>query len=271
MATVIEVIRTTSLYFQPQIRTKILNEGWASYWHEELFLGDDRIRGHEVEFAIINAKVTSIPRVGLNPYALGMRLFAYLEEKADKGKMSLDFLRLHDSHARKTFDAGKMNGRDFIFHIRENYVDSMFVHSFIDQDFVDLHKLFVADKRLNQERMTWEYYVRSRRAEDYKKMVADSLYHPPSVVVSVNDAGTLILNHVFEEKPLVRDFIDGTLMGLEFLWGGPVCLYTSEPVPKKPDTMAATDVRAEKPPLQFVWKRFRYTMKERKLHRELVE
>lgn len=271
MATVIEVIRSTSLYFQPQIRTKILNEGWASYWHEELFLRDDRIRGHEVEFAIVNAKVTSIPRVGLNPYALGMRLFSYLEEMGDKGRLSLDFMRLHDSHARRKYDAGKMNGRDFIFHVRQNYADSMFVHSFIDQDFVDLHKLFVADKRLNQERMTWEYYVKSRRAEDYRKMVAESLYHPPAILVSVNEANTLILNHVFEHKPLVRDFVDGTLMGLEYLWGGPVCLYTSEPVPIKPDGTVATDVKEEKPPQEFVWKRFRYTMKERKLYRELVE
>ena len=34
MLMVLEVIRSTSLYFQPQIRTKILNEGWASYWHD---------------------------------------------------------------------------------------------------------------------------------------------------------------------------------------------------------------------------------------------
>ncbi len=85
MLTVMEVIRSTSLYFQPQIRTKILNEGWASYWHEKLFLQDDRIGGHEVDYSIVNARVTSMPRVGLNPYALGMRLFDYLEDKANKG------------------------------------------------------------------------------------------------------------------------------------------------------------------------------------------
>jgi stage V sporulation protein R len=271
MTTVMEVIRGTSLYFQPQIRTKVLNEGWASYWHEELFLKDDRIKGHEVEFAIINAKVTSMPRVGLNPYALGMRLFYYLEDKANKGKMSLEFSRLFDSHERKKYDAGKMTGRDFIFFVRENYADSMFVHSFIDQDFMDLHKLFVAGKRLNKERMTWQYYVKSRKAEAYKSMVGDSLYHPPSVTINVNESGTLILNHRFEGKPLVRDFIHGTLLGLEFLWGAPACLYTSEPVPVKSEEAQPSVVKEENPPRKYVWKRFRYTMKDRKLSRELVE
>ena len=74
MKTVIEAIRSTSVFLQPQIRTKIMNEGWASYWHEKLFLQDDRIGGHEVDFARTHAGVTSLPRVGLNPYALGMRL-----------------------------------------------------------------------------------------------------------------------------------------------------------------------------------------------------
>jgi stage V sporulation protein R len=271
MTTVMEVIRTTSLYFQPQIRTKILNEGWASYWHEVLFLQDDRIRGQEVNFAIINAKVTSMPRVGLNPYALGMRLYYYLEDKANKGKMGYDYFKLLDSHARKHFDTGQMSGRDFIFYIRENYSDSMFIHSFIDQDFVDQHKLFVAGKRLNKERMTWQYYVKSREAGAYKSMVANSLYHPPSVSISVNEAGLLILNHRFEGKPLVRDYINGTLMGLEFLWGAPVCLYTSEPVPLKSEETLLAAAKQERPHRKYVWKRFRYTMKDRKLTRELVE
>jgi len=119
--------------------------------------------------------------------------------------------------------------------------------------------------------MTWQYYVKSRKAEEYRSMVADSLYHPPSVKIHVNEAGTLILNHLFEGKPLVRDFVDGTLMGLEFLWGAPVCLYTSEPVLQKSEEATPAATKEEQPPRKYTWKRFRYTMKGRKLSRELVE
>ncbi|MGW8160035.1 MAG: SpoVR family protein [Desulfoprunum sp.] len=271
MLTVLEVIRSTSLYFQPQIRTKIMNEGWASYWHEKLFLGDDRIGGHEVEYALVNAKVTSMPRVGLNPYALGMRLFDYLEEKAEKGKISFDYNRIEDKYRRRHYDRKTGRGKEFIFSIRENSADSMFINSFIDQEFVDRHRLFVAGKRLNKERMTWQYYVKSRRAEDYRQMVSDSLYHPPLVKVSVDADGTLILNHVFEGKPLVREYIDATLMGLEFLWGGKVCLYTSEPVPVKTEAEQEGAARTERPKQEISWKRFRYTMSGRKLVREPIE
>ena len=56
----------------------------------------------------------------------------------------------------------------------------------------------------------------------------DSLYHPPALTINVDDDNTLVLNHVFEGKPLYRDYIEGTLLGLEFLWGTKVSLYTHE-------------------------------------------
>jgi stage V sporulation protein R len=273
MLMVIEVIRSTSLYFQPQIRTKILNEGWASYWHENLFLNDDRISGHEVDFAVINAKVTSMPRVGLNPYALGMRLFYYLESQAENGKISYDYQRIADQEARRHYrgasGTGSGSGRDFIFFVRENFCDSMFINTFIDQEFVDLHRLFVTDKRLNKERMTWEYYVKSKKAKHYKQMIADSLYHPPAVTVTVDDDNALILNHLFEGKPLYRDYIEGTLLGLEFLWGAKVSLYTHEAELKKREPPQPP--RAEGLEGKITWKRMRYTMKNRKMSRVVID
>jgi len=270
MISVIEVIRSTSLYFQPQIRTKILNEGWASYWHENLFLRDDRICGHETDYAVINAKVTSMPRVGMNPYALGMRLFYHLEEQADRGRNSYAYERIADQYQRSKYDAEAGSGKDFIFSIRENFCDAMFINTFIDQDFMDRYKLFVAGKRLNKERMTWQYYVKSRKAEHYKKMLGDSLYHPPAVTIAVDDDNTLVLNHLFEGKPLYREYIEGTLLGIEFLWGHKVCLYTREPEPKKkePGDVHGHDEIDHR---DIVWRRYRYTMKDRAITRTLID
>ncbi len=46
---IFEIVRRESYYFYPQYRTKILGEGWASYWHAELMLqyslGDDNEYG----------------------------------------------------------------------------------------------------------------------------------------------------------------------------------------------------------------------------------
>jgi stage V sporulation protein R len=261
MKSVMQVIRNTSLFFQPQIRTKIMNEGWASYWHERLFLADDRIRGHEVEYARVNSSVTTMPRVGLNPYALGMKLFQYVEEMADKGKLTHRFRKIKNARQRKDYDQKTGGGRDFIFFLRENYSDFLFVSTFLDQDFVDRNDLFVVGKRLNRQRMTWEYYVKSRKAEDYRQMILDSLYHPPRIEVDSekSSGGELYLNHRFEGKPLYQDFVPNTMMGVEYLWGKPVKLETTEMVERK--------VMDKK---EFQERRVVYTMENKKFSRRVL-
>lgn len=274
MRSVLQVIRNTSIYFQPQIRTKILNEGWASYWHERLFLEDDRIRGHEVDFARVHAGVTSLPKVGLNPYALGMRLFEYVEEMADKGRYGFAYQRLSDAEERRRFDARTGKGRETLFSVRANESDFTFISRFIDQDFLDRHKLFVAGKRLNRSRMTWQYYIKSRKAHDYKQMLLNDLYHPPHIRVAEDktDDGSLYLVHTFEGKPLVREYIANTLLGIEYLWGHPVQLETSEAVPlsnSSDDAVAGafmgTPVERESAALPITWRRVLYTMRNRVL------
>ena len=266
MKSVMEVVRKTSIYFQPQIRTKIMNEGWASYWHEKLFLDDERIRGQEVSFARVHAGVTSLPKVGLNPYALGMRLFAYIEEMADKGRYSVAYDRLRDADQRRRFDRETGRGRDFIFGVREDCSDFMFINQFIDQDFLDRHKLFVSGRRLNPARMVWEYYIKSRRVQDYKRMLTDTLYHPPRIHVDrIAGGNELHLVHRFEKKPLVKEYIANTMLGIEFLWGAPVHLETSEATarPSRPGDRASREVSGEIPDMD--WRRVIYTMKDRKL------
>ncbi|MBI2417916.1 MAG: SpoVR family protein [Ignavibacteriales bacterium] len=265
MKTVIEIVRETSLYFSPQIRTKTMNEGWASYWHEKLFMQDDRIRGHEVSFARINAKVTAISRVGLNPYAIGWRLFSFIEEMADTGKLSYDYTKILDAGQRKAFLQPQGNGKEFIFFVRENYCDFTFLNRFINQDFVDKHKLMVVGQRIDPQKNTVAYYVKSRKAADYKKMIVDSLYHPPQMRFSDNTDNTLSLEHLFEGKALYSDYIPNTLIGLEYLWGDPVELITYEPdlneLKKRSQKAAAQDAAAETPPFAKV----RYFVKDKKV------
>jgi len=278
MKTIMEIVRRTSLYFQPQIRTKILNEGWASFWHDRLFMNDDRIRGNEVNYARVNAGVTALSRLGINPYALGMRLYAYLEEAADKGKLSYDYQRLKDADQRRQYDRQTGAGKAFVFHVRENYSDFTFINDFIDQGFIDAHNLFVAGRRLNRQKGVWEYYVQSRKSEDYKKKLLDALYHPPvvSIVEEKMDNNILYLNHRYEGKPLVRDYIAGVLMGMEYLWGGPVKLETTEIMEER---QPALDGQSMYVPLSVFYhtgerepalRRVVYTMEKRKLSRTLL-
>jgi stage V sporulation protein R len=270
MKSVLEIVRKTSLFFQPQIRTKILNEGWASYWHEKLFLKDDRIKGNEVTFARVNAMVTAMPRIGLNPYALGMRLFDHVEDMANKGRFSYDFQRTRNARTRREYDRETGSGRACVFKVREDFNDFMFINTFVDQEFVDRHKLFVVGQRLNSAKGKLEYYIRSRDAGKYKHMLLNGLYHPPCIEIdkTKNEENCIYLNHHFEGKPLVREFIPNTMVGIEYLWGGPVKLETSEPVGSVKEQQP--DVTYPSPEAEPSFERVLYTMKDRQISRAVL-
>jgi stage V sporulation protein R len=267
MKSVLEVVRKTAIFFQPQIRTKIMNEGWASYWHEKLFLEDDRIKGHEVDFARVHAGVTSMPRVGMNPYALGMRLFWFLHDAAERGRTDYDFHRLKSIQARKHYDTEVRNGDDFIFRLRSNYCDYLFIKDFIDQDFTNRFDLFVTGKRLDPQRMVWQYYVKSRDAGEYRDMVLNTLYHPPYIEIAPErgEEGSLYLVHHFEGKQLVQEYIANTLVGIEYLWGAPVQLETSEAAVQQSRGSREGGEEAE-----ITWQRVVYTMKNKVLERKAL-
>ncbi len=228
MKSVMEIVRDTALYFAPQMRTKIMNEGWASYWHFDLFLKDDRIKGHEADFAKINSFVTALPKVGMNPYAIGLRLFEYIKEQADKGRICYEFERTLDIEDRKKFDRKTGKGIDYIFEARKNFCDFNFLNTFIDQDFCDQHNLVLIGERINHQRQTREYYIKSKRFQDYRDMLINRLIHPPHIYVDTarTDRKLIYLVHEFEGKQLVPEFIDSVMTGIEFLWGAEVRLET---------------------------------------------
>ena len=45
-----EIIRNEAYYFAPQAMTKIMNEGWATYWHSKLMT--EKIKQANMEVAL---------------------------------------------------------------------------------------------------------------------------------------------------------------------------------------------------------------------------
>ncbi len=237
MKDVIQVVRRTSLFFQSMFRTQTCNEGWASLWHERLFIPDENIRGHEVGFAKLNSGILINPKIGFNPYSIGKQLFEFIEEMASKGKLSYGFQIIRDGEERKHYDQklGEAFGKKILFECRKNFNDSMLINFLSNndfQDFMNRHDLFLAGARLNPEKIGFaEVYIKSRKAEDYRKMINKSLYHPPHIVINKEEAeaNELDLNHIFEDRTLVTKYIPAVLRALSFFMGGNrVTLETTE-------------------------------------------
>ncbi len=142
---VLNIVRNLAQYFYPQIRTKVMNEGWASFWHytimTDLHTGGYITDGSYLEFLHSHTDVlrqAGIPMTktddpkdtpqdergyyGINPYALGFAMFKDLKricEEPDE-EDSKWFPRLVGTDWKKT-----------LFDIRTNYVDSSFILQFL--------------------------------------------------------------------------------------------------------------------------------------------
>ncbi len=271
MIPIMHIVRNTGLYFSPQMRDKIINEGWAAYWHDKLFRQDERMRTHEIEYAITNSGAVTIPRLGLNPYGIGKALIEHVEELAERGKMSLDFQRIRNIEAREEYNKKTGKGKEAIFRLRENFSDFTLINTFVDQDFVDKNNLFVSGQKLssNPFEPVMEIYVKSKKAEDYKKVLLDSLYHPPSIQVEEEKTNysVLYLVHNFEGKQLVKDFIPNVMIGTEFLYGAKVQLETTEVVEEDEDGDLFNESENSD---ELKWQRVRYTIENKKISKEIL-
>jgi stage V sporulation protein R len=90
----VRIVRKLAQYFYPQAQTKVMNEGWATFWHytilnrlHERGQVDD---GFMLEFLKSHTNVIAQPAYdsraysGINPYALGYALFADLKRICER-------------------------------------------------------------------------------------------------------------------------------------------------------------------------------------------
>ena len=91
--TVIDAIREEAYYFASQKVTKVMNEGWATYW-ESLMMGGEGFAGPDefLTYAEHMSRVLGSP--GLNPYKLGFELWTHVEVQAARRDVIDKLLRV---------------------------------------------------------------------------------------------------------------------------------------------------------------------------------
>lgn len=145
---ILRIVRYFGQYLYPQVQTKVMNEGWASFWHYTLMhdLYDEGYisAGNMMEFLESHTAVTSKriddeeASIGLNPYALGFRMFMKIkqacENPSERDKIELKGI------------AGK-NWLEVFKDIVENYNDSSFLGQFLTTDILREFEMFSASVR----------------------------------------------------------------------------------------------------------------------------
>ncbi|MCB1215547.1 MAG: SpoVR family protein, partial [Deltaproteobacteria bacterium] len=101
---ILSIIREEAYYFLPQMQTKIMNEGWASFWHSTIMTQKALKPSEFIDYADHHAGTLATSRGGLNPYKLGIELFRDIEDRWNKGKFGKDYEDCKDMVERKRWN-----------------------------------------------------------------------------------------------------------------------------------------------------------------------
>jgi stage V sporulation protein R len=224
---VLAIVRKESYYFLPQRQTKIMNEGWASYWHTTM-LGQDLLEDSEViDYADHHSGTTATSPGRLNPYKLGIELFRDIEWRWNTGRFGKDWDECDDMSARANWNRDTGQGRRKIFEVRKHHCDLTFLDEFLTADFCARHKLFTFAKDRRHE----AWVIASREFEKIKQALLFQLTNAGSPIIEIVDAnhknrGELLLVHQHEGVGLKLDWAAEVLRALHRIWRRPVHVET---------------------------------------------
>jgi len=228
------IVREEAYYFAPQGQTKIMNEGWASYWHSKIMTERALKPGELIDYADHHSGILASSPGHLNPYKLGLELWRDIEERWDKGRFGAEWDECQDEAMRRNWDRQLGLGRQKIFEVRRIYNDVGFIDAFLTPEFARRHNLFT----YKYNSRTNEYVIDSRDLHAIKQKLLFQLTNFGQPIIVVQDAnhnnrGELYLRHQHEGVDLRLDWARDTLTNVQAVWSRPVHLETLvEGVPK---------------------------------------
>jgi len=224
---VLSIVREEAYYFAPQAMTKIMNEGWASYWHAKLMTEKILHDCEIVDFADRHSGAMVMPPSGFNPYKIGIELFRNIEERWNKGQFGKEWSECDDMAARLKWDTKTGLGREKIFQVRRDYNDVTFIDEFLTEEFCHEHRMFVY--RFNKR--TGQFEVDNRDFNVIKKKFLFQITNMGMPIISAVDGnfngnGELLLTHLFEGVEMQPDYMKATMENIFAIWRKPVNLAT---------------------------------------------
>ena len=231
---VLSIVRDESYYFAPQAQTKIMNEGWASYWHSKIMTEKALKDSEVIDFADHHAGTLAMQPGRINPYKIGIELYRDIEDRWNRGKFGKEYDECDDMVKKAKWDLKLGLGRQKIFEVRRVCNDITFIDEYLTEEFVERFKLYT----YSFNRRTNQYEITDR---DFKKVKEKLLFQitnlgQPFVYVTdgnYQNKGELLLWHKHQGLDLDVRWAKDTMRCLSAIWKRPVNVETEVDGQKK--------------------------------------
>jgi len=224
---IVSIVREESYYFLPQQQTKVMNEGWASYWHSRIMTERVLSDSEVIDYADHHSGTMASSPGQLNPYKLGLELFRDIEERWDRGQFGSDWEQCENMAERENWDKKLGLGQEKIFAVRRIHCDATFLDEFLTPEFCVQHQLFVS----KQDPKSRGSSVTSRDFNEVKQALLFQFTNGGRPVIELIDANfgnrsELCLVHRHGGVDLRWDWATDVLLQMTKLWKRPVRLET---------------------------------------------
>lgn len=208
------IVREEMLYFVPQMRTKVANEGWASLWHSRITREMDLTDNEYTQFAQMHSGVLATSRMRINPYHLGYHLLEDIERRWDNPT---------EEELRQGRQPGQ--GHAKLMEVREVESDVSLLRNYLTKDLVEKLDLYLYKKEAD------EWVIVEKNWEKVRDGLVASMTNFGYPYITIWDADyngntELLLHHHFEGQELDVVYAEKTLEHLYQIWSRPVHLET---------------------------------------------
>lgn len=233
---IVRIVRKIAQYFYPQRQTKLMNEGWACFWHYRLLydLYDKGLVSEEfmMEFLQSHTNVIYQPCFdevgysGINPYTLGFHMFMDIKRICEKPT----------AEDEQWFpDLAHTDWLKAVKHAMENFKDESFVAQYLSPKLIRDLKLFAILDDDTKETLEVTVIHNDEGYQRIREILSDhynlSIIEPNIQVYNVDHRGdrSLTLRHIpYERRPLSED-TEEVMKHLYKLWNFTVKLETELP------------------------------------------
>jgi len=177
---IIRMIQTEFAYFSPQMETKIINEGWATYWHVRIMqeiLDDER---EIIEYAKMHSMVVKSNPKNVNPYLLGYKIFEDIERRY---------------------------GREKLFEVRELDSDMTFIRQYLTEEVATELNMFTYKSHNRDENIVWNDKVDVVKATLIESMVNKG--YP--ILTAHNEEDKFVITHHADSRRLDQGHLEKVL------------------------------------------------------------
>jgi stage V sporulation protein R len=230
------IVRKLAQYFYPQGQTKLMNEGWATFWHYTLInrLYDKKVVDDAFMFEFLHAHTNVIAQppfdhmgfAGINPYSLG---FAMMQDIRRICEAPTD----EDRHWFPEF-AGTDWFKVLDFAMR-NFKDESFVAQYLSPKLIRDFRLFAIADHSDNPRLVVDSIHDEQGYRRIRQLLAMQ-YNQDGIVPDIQivrydrdgDRSLTLRHRMFRGRPLARRDAAETLKHLARLWGFKVVLETTD-------------------------------------------